>query len=50
MSFICNDNMREKRETNANANVLTRWFMIGRAVMAYKGTETDHVLYDVEMA
>jgi hypothetical protein len=26
-----------------------RWFVIDRAVMAYKGTETD-VLYGVEMA
>jgi hypothetical protein len=37
--------MREKCE--ANANVTWRaWFVIDRAVMAYKGTETD-VLYGV---
>jgi hypothetical protein len=40
MSFIWNDNMREKREANANGDG-------DRAVMAYKGTETD-VLYGVE--
>ena len=45
ISFIWNDNMREKCE--ANANVTWRaWFVIDRAVMAYKGTETD-VLYGV---
>jgi hypothetical protein len=45
MSFIWNDNMREKREANANAT----WRALirdRRAVMAYKETETD-VLYGV---
>jgi hypothetical protein len=51
--------MREKREANANATwrALIRdrprgvlyGVAIDRAVMAYKGTETD-VLYGVEMA